>query len=100
MPGEAENSQEVTLELAVPEPLKRPAFANYVQVNTSKFVGSAPQVTLTFIHIYSTPVAPTESKQEGEVVSRVVVSDETAASLRDLLTKQLQNLKRTTRRRK
>lgn len=100
MAEEAEKDGEVTLELTSPEALKRPLFANYVHVNTSKFAGGAPQVTLTFIHVYPVPLAPTESRQEGEVVSRVVVSDASAESLRDLLTKMLNNLKQGTRKRK
>lgn len=81
-----------TLELRMPEAAVKPAFANLVQSNLATLENGPTLTTLTFIHIFPVPTSPTESTPQGEVVTRVVMSEETVASLRNLLNNQQRRL--------
>lgn len=85
----------VALELRIPDAAVNPSFANFVQSNVSTLQDGPTLTTLTFIHIFSVPTSPTESTPQGEVVTRVVMSAETVASLRKLLNDQQRRLLKT-----
>ena len=80
------------LELRMPEATVKPSFANLVQSNVAALVDGPTLTTLTFIHIFPVPTSPAASTPQGEVVTRVVMSAETIASLRNILNSQQRRL--------
>ena len=89
MSNSSELDEVLHVELRIPEGLTRPQFANFVHASLATFEGEPPQLTLTFVHIFSRPAEGVEVKQSGEAVARIVMSRQKATALRDLLVRQL-----------
>ena len=92
MAKEKAAEEQLQLELRMSEDTVRPSFANLVQSNVTQMQDGPRLTTLTFIHVFPVPTSATESTPQGEVVSRVVMSEETVEKLRDVFNSQKQRV--------